>query len=135
MAKYTIGVATMPRSITSTPASLQALGQRLRQLGAGQAAVAADDDVALALGQRGGAEGLADLARDAGVQRAADHAADVISLEDRFRERDHGLYLDGRSARVMASDKRRYCNGKRRPGCAVHAGSVRRADCKRRAMR
>jgi hypothetical protein len=71
----------------------QAVGQRLRQFRAGQAAVAADDDLAFPLRQRGGAEGLADLPRDACVERAAEHAADVISLEDRFRERDHDYTL------------------------------------------
>jgi hypothetical protein len=79
----------------------QALGQACRQFRAGQAAVAADDDLAFALRQRCHAKGLADLPRDAGVERAAEHASDVISLEYRFRERDHCYTLmGGESARI-----------------------------------
>ncbi len=82
VAKYTIGVATMPRSITSTPAACRPSASAASQFRAGQAAVAADHDSALALGQRGAAEGLADLARDRRVERLADDAANVIGLEN-----------------------------------------------------
>jgi hypothetical protein len=63
---------------------LQALGQRCRQLRARQAAIAADHDAAFAFASAALAEGLADAACHAGVERLVDHAADVIGLENRF---------------------------------------------------
>ncbi|MOA04056.1 hypothetical protein D3C78_1235890 [compost metagenome] len=60
----------------------QAFDQLLDQHRAGQAAVAADGNLRLALGERLRANGAADPVGGFGVQGLADHAADVIGAED-----------------------------------------------------
>ena len=52
---------------------------------------AADHDALLSLRQRGSAECAADVACNALVERLVDDAADVIGLEDRFGESNHGF--------------------------------------------
>ena len=86
----------------------QAFAQGAGQFRAGQAAIAADHDPALSLGQRGGAEGTTDVTRDAGVQGLVDDAANIVSLENRFGESDHFV-----SWNIGGLISNHYCNGKR----------------------
>ncbi len=60
----------------------QAFDQLLDQHRAGQAAVTADRDLWLALGEGLGADGATDPVGGLGMQGLADHAADVIGAED-----------------------------------------------------
>ena len=74
------------------PGGADAVHQRTGQFGAGQAAVAADSNGALALfgGQR--AEGVADPADDVGGQRFVDDASNVVGLEDFSGELAHDFW-------------------------------------------
>ncbi len=68
---------------------LQAGGQGGGQFRAGQAAVAADDHAALALGGGGQAEGVADLAGHARFQDFTDDAANIVRFENGMGEGNH----------------------------------------------
>ena len=72
------------------PALLDAARQRCGQIRAGQAAVAADDDVGLLARHGFGADGVADGFDDFRREGFADDAADVVGLEDFLGQTGHG---------------------------------------------
>ena len=69
-------------------AATGAAGAADRYTGA-KAAVAADHYRFFTFGEHGRTESLADLHRDAGIERLSDDAANVVSLEDTGRESQH----------------------------------------------
>ena len=70
---------------------LQALRQRRRQFRPRQAAIAADHDPLLTLGQGGLAKCLTDLVGHAGIEGFGDDAANIVGLEDRSGQWKHGV--------------------------------------------
>ncbi len=78
------------------PRRADAVVERADELGPGQAAVAAGDDGVAAALPRQRAQCPADRVDDRGRERASDHAADVVGLEDLGRKRSHGHGAGGR---------------------------------------
>ncbi|MCY1210231.1 hypothetical protein D9M69_290400 [compost metagenome] len=83
----------------------QALDQRLDQLRAGQAAIAADRDVGLAAGQALGADGATDPVGGLGGEGIADHAADVIRAENAGGQGGGDLFDAGHGRGLLQSQE------------------------------
>ena len=86
-------MATMPEVDHVDAAFADAARQRCGQIRAGQAAVAADDDVALLARDGFGTDGVADGLDDFRGERFADDAADVVGLENFFGKNKCHVYL------------------------------------------
>ncbi|MNF64206.1 hypothetical protein D3C84_459300 [compost metagenome] len=83
----------------------QTLDQRLDQLRAGQAAIAADRDVGLAAGQALGADGAAYPVGGFGGEGIADHAADVVRAENAGGQGGSDLFDAGHGGGLLQSQE------------------------------